>query len=483
MKVRRSGALVALVAMLAACGGDDGGSNGGTAPPIGATPAPPPPPPSTTAGCSLRERQDWVNAQIRDWYLFPETLPASLSPAAYSTVDDFIDALTANARAQRKDRYFTYLTSIAEENAYYSSGSDAGFGIRFAVDSGARRLFVIESFETGPGYAAGIRRGTEVLGIGTGAGSVQSVSSLWASGGVDAVANALGPDQAGVARTLQLGGAGGDRTVSVTKANFALQPLSSEYGAKIIQDGAKKVGYLNMRTFIDTADPQLRAAFADFKAQGVSELIIDFRYNGGGIIDIAELMGDLLGANRQPTDVLSYTTYRPEKASRNETRYFQPKAQSIAPTKIAFIGTGSTASASELVINAMVPYLRGNVALVGTNTYGKPVGQIGLDRTQCDDRLRVVALATQNADRRGDYYNGLATTVERTCQASDDITRPLGDPQEASVATALNFLAGRTCTPIGGSGGGISAQSVREVRETLTPARPSTAQREVPGLF
>ena len=65
-----------------------------------------------------------------------------------------------------------------------------------------------------------------------------------------------------------------------------------------ISDGGRRVGYLNLRTFISTADPQLRSAFAQFRAQGVTELIVDFRYNGGGLVSIADLMGDLLGGNR-----------------------------------------------------------------------------------------------------------------------------------------------------------------------------------------
>jgi hypothetical protein len=165
--------------------------------------------------------------------------------------------------------------------------------------------------------------------------------------------------------------------------------------------------------------------------------------------------------------------------------------------KIAFIGTGGTASASELVINAFTPYLHTNAALIGTNTYGKPVGQIGLDRPACDDRLRVIALATQNAARNGNYYDGLATTVEATCQAQDDIGYQLGDPREASTRQALNFLAGRSCTAItagtnASAGTGAGAQSM-QTQQTLaaadpghallTPDRPSTPQREVPGLF
>ena len=75
-------------------------------PPTGSVPPPPPPP--TASACSLSARKDWAAAQLREWYLFPETLPANLNPAAYASVDDYIDALTATARAQRRDRFFTY---------------------------------------------------------------------------------------------------------------------------------------------------------------------------------------------------------------------------------------------------------------------------------------------------------------------------------------------------------------------------------------
>src|SRR5690606_4417017 len=108
--------------------------------------------------------------------------------------------------------------------------------------------------------------------------------------------------------------------------------VSDRYGAKIIDDGGKKVGYLNLRTFIDPADPDLRAAFEDFRAQGVTEVIVDFRYNGGGLVAIAELMGDLMG-RAHVGQVFSHTTLRPSKSDRNETDLFGSQAQAIAPTK------------------------------------------------------------------------------------------------------------------------------------------------------
>lgn len=486
----RFGTSLAVLAMLSSCGGGGGGSNTGggtptsgtpTPPPVATTPPPPPPPSPASAGCSVRERQNWVAGQMREWYLFPETLPVDFTPAQ-DTVTGYVDALTATARAQGRDRFFTYVTSIAEENAFFQSGSTAGFGFRLTLD-GPGRLLITEAFEGAPALAAGIDRGAEIVAIGTSANNLRNVSDILSGQGVAGLESALGPDTPGTTRVFRIRDAAGTREVSVAKANFDIAPVSSRYGARIIEDGGKRVGYVNLRTFIGTADPALRSAFASFRSAGITEVIVDLRYNGGGLVSIAELMGDLLGRDRSTSEVFSFTTFRPEKSAENDTRFFRPQSQSIAPTRVAFIGTGGTASASELVINSFVPYLRERGALIGTNTFGKPVGQIALDRAQCDDRLRVVAFATQNAERRGDYYSGLAGTVGASCQAPDDLTRQLGDPQEGSTRQALDFLAGRSCTPIPAGQRSQSAGASALQRLLLTPERPTAAQREVPGSF
>jgi carboxyl-terminal processing protease len=470
-----SRALVSLVTAasltLASCG-DDGGTTGGGSSGGGGT---------TTAGCSLIERQNWAFAQLNEWYLFPETLPASLSPTGYSSVQDYIDALTATARSQRRDRFFTYITSIAEENAFNSSGASAGIGIRLSTNAGAKKAFVSEAFEGAPGLAAGLDRGTEILAIGDTPASLRTVTDIITAEGTAGVTTALGPSTAGVTRTLRILNGTTTREVTVTKTSYSLTPVSSRYGSVIINDASKRVGYLNLRTFISSADPQLRTAFNSFRAAGITEFIIDFRYNGGGLLSTADLMGDLLGGNRSTFDIFDQVTYRPEKSSRNTIKRFSPQAESVSPVKIAFIGTGATASASELVINGFVPYLGNNVALIGANTFGKPVGQVALDRAACDDRLRAIAFSIKNSANSDAYFDGLATAVRVTCAAADDVTRPLGDPQEASVRQALDYLAGRTCTPIATGQASLSIRA--EAPQLLRPHVPTAAQREVPGLF
>jgi C-terminal processing protease CtpA/Prc len=407
----------------------------------------------------------------------------NINPADHATVQSYVDALVAPARAQNQDRFFTTAESLAASNAFFNSAASAGFGVRFSYDQ-AGRVFASEAFEGGPALAAGIDRGTEILAVGTSEAALKPVAELLASGGPAAFSEALGASTAGVSRVLRINDAAGTRNVTVVKAEFNIPPVSSRYGALLIDDGGKKVGYVNLRTFVNTADPALRSAFAQFKAQGISEVIVDFRYNSGGLIAIAVLMSNLLLGQRTPADVMQSRVHRPSKSSFDATAFFSPQPQSIASMKIAFIGTGSSASASEEVMNAVLPYLGANAALIGSNTCGKPVGQVFLDRPQCDDRLRAVAFFVQNANKQGDYFTGLASKFQSTCSAPDDLTRQLGDPEEGSIKSALNFLAGRPCgSPIGSSG--ITTQAIGNgpTRELITPTAPNTVQREVPGFF
>lgn len=483
MRTSKLAASLALAAMLASCGG--GTPTGGNTGNVGPTPTPSP----SAATCSLTSRQNFTRDVFNEWYLFPTLLNLDVNQASHSNLQSYIDALVAPARAQSRDRFFSYVTSIRDEEAFFNSGSTAGFGFRLNYDTGNRRLFVIETFEGTSALGANIDRGSEILGIGTNSSNIQSVSSLMASGGAAAVSNALGPNNTGVTRVLRVRDQSGvTREVTLGKTNYALDPVSDRYGAQIINDGSKQVGYLNLRTFIDTADPDLRAAFANFRNAGVTELIIDFRYNGGGAISIADLMGDLMGVGLAG-EIFESITWRDSKSSRNDSYLFAPTTDSIAPTKIAFIGTDGTASASELVINSMQPWVS-DIALIGENTFGKPVGQSAFDLAACDDRLRVVTIRIENALGEGDYYTGLASTVPNTCSATDDISRQMGDPQEAMTRTALDWLAGRACTPISARSGATASIGTTPVgtasdRVLLTPDldKRSPAQHEVPGLF
>lgn len=417
---------------------------------------------------------------IDEWYLFPTLVDNTVNKAAYTDLQSYIDALVAPARAQSKDRFFTYVTSAQEEDDLINSGATAGFGVRFGFynDGGTLRIIVTDSMEGAPALGQNIDRGDELLGVQTQGQPMLLINSLPATNqSVEQVFNALGPDTPGTTRILRIKRLGGaTQDISLSKANFSLPPVSSRFGAQVIMNGATKVGYINLRTFIiESAEQDLRDAMADFKAQGITQVIVDLRYNGGGLVNLANVFADLMSGGKAG-QVMSYTTLRPDKSSENRTRNFASQTQAIAAMKIAFIGSGSSASASELLMNTFPPYLQNNVALIGSNTYGKPVGQFGFDDTSnCDDRLRVIAFKTENADHEGEYFTGLASTMPVTCSATDDVFHLMGDPAETMTSAALNWLAGGACTKI--------PAAKRDLLRLLQPARPTTAQHEIPGLY
>ena len=450
---------------------------------------------TTASACSITDRQNWVVAQMNEWYLYPETLPANINVNNYSTVDALISAMTATARAQNKDRNFTYITSASEEDAFFNSGATAGFGIRLGYDLNARRVFILESFENAPALAANIDRGDEITAIGTSSSNLRTVSDILAAEGTQGITNALGPSTAGTSRVLRVVRGTATREVTVAKADYNLDPVSSRYGGRIIEDAGKRYGYINLRTFIGTADNRLREEIQKFRDAGITEIIIDFRYNGGGLVSTGNLMGDLLGGNRQTSEIFSQLTFRSSKSANDSIKRFAPQSQSVSPTRLAFITTGSSASASELVVNGFVPYFNDKLALIGSNTFGKPVGQIARDNAPCDDRLRIVAFTTRNSVNSDAYFNGLAEAVKASCRANDDFTKPLGTASEASTRQALDWLQGKSCTAIPAtsaeaataSGLGpltqLNEQLALEIEPLPLPDKPTPAQRDIPGLF
>jgi hypothetical protein len=220
---------------------------------------------------------------------------------------------------------------------------------------------------------------------------------------------------------------------------------------KIFEIDGKRVGYVHFRNFVTPSTEALNAAFAQLKAAGVSELILDERYNGGGLVSVAQHLGGLVGGARTAGQVFAEFFHNDLNAQRNAILRFETKPAALDLQRLVVITTRASASASELVINALRPLMR--VTIVGDTTYGKPVGQYGLDF--CDKVLAPVAFQLRNAAGQGDYFDGLPAD----CPAGDDVDHLFGDAAEASLGEALFFVKNGQC-----SAGARSLATARALR-------------------
>jgi C-terminal processing protease CtpA/Prc len=324
-----------------------------------------------------------------------------------------------------------------------------------------------------------MQRGDEIVAIDSGSGYV-AVSQLLASGST--ITDALGPAQDGVRRGLRLLRNGATRDVSRVKRTVTIDPMPDGFGAQVLPlAGTPGVGYLNLRSYISTADAQLGTAFASFRDRGVRDFIVDLRYNGGGLLSTAEVMNNLLGGARSTAEVQYRTTLNARKTAENTTRNFRPTAQPVQPVRVAFLTTGATASASEINVNSMAPWLE--VAIVGEDTLGKSVGQHAFDLSNCEDRLRLVTFKTVNALGEGDYYDGLAGTLKFACAATDTLDQPFGSTSDGLVAAALGWLRTGACPVVMTSLAGRAKTAAAHFSERYPrPARPSPGQWWLPGI-
>jgi len=448
--------LTLMTTALGACGGG-GGSN--------------PPPPVTGGGdsggdntgdsddgaCGVSAQIDFVEAVTDSWYLWYDEM-ASADKSAYDSAQAYLDARLAPLINDGRDRGFSFMTTITEDETSISSGAYIGFGFRSRTVGS--QLFILDVFESGPAWSAGVRRGMELLAVDTGSG-FETLAELEARSATNE--EIFGPGEIGVVRVFRFLQQGTEVEISVAKEELAPPALAGE-PLLLERAGIAPVGYLHLRQFIDAAlSPavgyaSLYDAARVFEEAGVTDVIIDLRYNGGGLLRVADTMMDLLGGLAAEGEASYKYQVNDQHPDFNDDPgnwgIFDVLPDSISPLRIAFITSRSTASASELIINGLDPHIE--VVLVGDDTYGKQVGQgrwdmhegiEGLEREDCDVALRLTAFELVNGENQGGYHQiGLAGTGRFTlCRAEDDISRAFGDAEEALVATAMNWLGTGAC--------------------------------------
>ena len=237
------------------------------------------------------------NNYLRSWtnelYLWYSEVP-DINPAGYSTANYFnlLKTSAVTPSGTPKDKFhFTYPTDVWEQLA--QSDVQAGYGAEWALlaKTPPREVVVAYTEPGSPATAANIGRGAQLL----------TVDGIDVSSGNSAALNAgMFPASAGESHTFAIldPGATVPRTVTLQSANITSAPVQN---VKTVSTATGTVGYMLFNDHLATAESQLIAAIDQLKSAGVSDLVLDIRYNGGGYLDIASELAYMIAGPAQTT--------------------------------------------------------------------------------------------------------------------------------------------------------------------------------------
>lgn len=400
--------------------------------------------------------RDSVYFYTHYFYLWQDRLPLSFATHNYRTAEGVLAALKTYAKdptGKPIDRY-SYLDREGTINQEIQQGYTGSFGfdIRYFTETD---LYIKLVDEGSPAYQAGLRRGWQLTEVN---GRRDLSQAAMEQDNFEFLFYALfdSPTISLKAKNPQ----GQEFAFNLQKAIYNIRPILSH---QIFDAGSEKVGYFALNVFVSNQliRNQVDNIMSQFAAAGVKKLIIDLRYNGGGDVATANYISNLVApvsANNQLMNqyVINNTLWAEGWGHFIFYPEYFYKTNTLSPDRIYFLVTNGTASASELLINNLTPYM--DVKLIGDgNTYGKPVGYFGWDIMGVD--LYAVSFQTLNANNYGDFYNGMPVHQ----YSHDGLNRDFGDPTEAMTAQALYHVQHGSFPAAGGAGLDMSISPGRQV--------------------
>jgi hypothetical protein len=428
--------------------------------------------PAASKTGSLTIEKQWIRSYLNEAYLWFDQSPVvDPSAAAYSgamssvatynvptPLSNYFTALKTpqtTATGAKVDKFsFTYGT--ADWNAYAQAGETGGYGASVALLSSTvpRKAVVSRVEPNSPAAAAGLARGAEIVTI-----DGIDLANDSTTAGVNTLNDGLYP-ALGATHTFGVRDLGATTTRQVTlKAQTIVSTPVPLVTTLPTPTGA--LGYLVFNQHTANSEGQLITAINQLKANNVTDLVLDVRYNGGGYLYVAsELAFMIAGASktfdRGLSRVFEKLTFNSKRSAEtnaaNSTTPFYFTSCYLSgnrctstvdlPTlnlsRVYVLAQKGTCSASESIING----LRGvgvEVHVIGGTTCGKPYGFTAKDN--CGVSYFPIEFKGVNAAGFGDYSDGFAPT----CAASDDFTKALGNTTEAMLSAAMTLRSTGLC--------------------------------------
>ncbi|MFN4024769.1 MAG: S41 family peptidase [Hyphomonas sp.] len=446
-------------------------------------------------GTALEERF-WLRSWTNETYLW-NTEVQDRNPANYPDKLAYFDllrtfALTPSGK-EKDDFHFSEPTTefLARRNAAPSATYGASYVAFRTTPPRDFRIRYTEPNSPASAMTAGrvnLERGARILEI-NGIDLVNTNSAAQ----IDQLNAALFPATPGITNTFRVQLPDGvTRSVSLTSVNLAPKPVNR---TAILSTPSGNVGYILFNTFSPFAsENDIYLAMQQMQAAGVSDLVLDLRYNGGGLLAVASQLSYMIaGPSRTQNQTFETLRFNAAAGNRNPVTgqinnpipfYSTGQGFTVAPGtplpalnlgRVFVLSTGSTCSASEAVINGLRG-INAEVVLIGNTTCGKPFGFYPTDN--CGETYYTIQFQGVNGQNFGDYQDGFIPNNSSAafgvrlpgCQVPDDFTRELGDPNESLLAAALTYRAtGGGCPALPSAEVGQAGAVLREVSTAGSP--------------
>ncbi|MBD0824354.1 S41 family peptidase [Aestuariibaculum marinum] len=420
------------------------------------------------------EINEFVWAGLNEVYLWQQDVP-DLADDKFTTFNDYYTFLNGYNTPESLfndllyqidvvDR-FSYIVDdyVALENSFQGTSNSNGLDFQLVRLSGSDDIFGYIRYVANNSDAASkdINRGEFFLTV--------DDQQLTVNNYIDLLFGSNNTYTLGMANITNNSIALNGKTVELTKTEFTENPILIN---KVIETSGVKIGYLMYNGFVANFDTELNNAIADLKSQSINELVLDLRYNPGGSVRSAINLSSMI-TGQFANEVFSTEVWNnryQEYFETNDPEYLINRftselsngttINSLNLNKVYILTTDGSASASELVINCLRPYI--DVIQIGTATTGKYTASItlydspnyGRDDANPNHTYAMQPLVLKSANKNGDtdYYEGLTPDYTITYETGSGIAEgenllnlgTLGDENEVFLAKAISLITGAT---------------------------------------
>jgi hypothetical protein len=359
----------------------------------------------------------------RDIYLWYNNIPASFNPHDYADPNAIMEAIRPYSIepgfSTPVDRWSFAMLKSEWDGLSSGQGGDFGLSVFFFAADDLRVSYVEPE---SPAGKAGIKRSWRIKQI--------NGSSNITSSNANAIVKAVFDSNSGT--FLFARPTSSDTTITLQAASYKEHPLLLD---SVYTTGSTKTGYFVFNSFLGDTNEiknEFVRVFNKFNTQNVQDVIVDLRYNGGGYVSLQTLLANYLVPTAGNNGVMLTEQFNDKYTAINETTRYAKKG-TLNLSRLFVIVSQNTASASELLINSLKPYM--NVQLVGpSHTHGKPVGFFPIP--VFDWYIFPVSFRTINKNGEGNYFNGLSLNY----QIMDGLDKAWGDRNENCLGSALQYI-------------------------------------------